>query len=109
MKRFGFVVVSLLNLVACGAPNNDVQRTEILFWHSLARKEAASLESFLLDCECQQGNFVTLECQEAAALVQLVRARADWHRQASLSALGLGETPNYPPPPILAGGLLCIR
>lgn len=110
MKRTSACVLLLLLLLsACAAPNQEVQRAEVMFWHGLVQAEAQSLESFLADCKCQNGDFVTRPCREAAALIQLVHARASWHYQASLSNLDLVEPPIYPPPPILPGSLLCIK
>lgn len=109
MRRFSASLFLLLWLGACAAPNREVQRAEVLFWHGLVQAEAQSLESFVSACECQEGDFVTSQCREAAALVQLVKARAVWHYQASLSGLDLVEPPVYPPPPILPGRLLCIK
>lgn len=84
--------------------NADVYKAELDQYHSWSTTQAAHLRSFIVShCECDSGPegdpYKTAECEDAANLVLVIEARAEWHKALAEYNAGLTdkEPPKQPP------------
>ena len=89
-----------------------VYKNEVLFNEALATKQADAIHQLIASsCYCIETSkglvFEDKDCQDAATLVQLTRARVPWHSKMMLHLAGLEESPGDTPPDVQSGNLLC--
>lgn len=99
---------------ACKKPivlrDPDVYKNEIAFMQMALEQDTALLEYHLENgsCTCEEGSWVTEECEATALNILVIKHRLDWHL-AMMLYLGnmLKERPPKDPPDVPDPGTLC--
>lgn len=91
------VLLSVVMLAGCGfirIRDASVYQTELNLISKIIEEQSSTLEHFLANhCECDEGQWATFKCEEAAETLAVVRSRWEWHRQMMLFNANLSESP----------------
>lgn len=108
-----FASIVLVVQACAGTISRDAKTyTAELDWYTNGMLQGADyLETLLAgSCDCREGAFTDPACQKAANHIQVVRARARFHRDMALHNAGIHENkPNGGVPPVIPpGDALCL-
>lgn len=86
-----------------------VYQTELNFFEKVSLDQADALQKFIAaSCTCADGKFVLKDCEDAADMVVVTRARMPWHKAMARYNAGLDKTaPPKDPPAIPDPTTLC--
>jgi len=110
-----FVLLGLFVLLGCNheklvCRDRMTYIAEFGFFEHATVRSVSVLEKFVQrDCRCENGKFMTPQCEEAARLITVITVRLPWHRDMALYNAGIiKERPSKTPPLIPAPETLCI-
>jgi hypothetical protein len=107
-------ILSTSSLVGCNRSvvlrDPDVYKNEIAFMQMALEQDTDLLEHHLNDgsCSCEEGEWSSVECEDTAANILVIRHRLDWH-VAMMLYLGKQseERPPRDPPEVPDPSTLC--
>ena len=110
----GALMASSVALTGCKKPivlrDPDVYKNEIAFMQMALEQDTELLKHHLADgsCTCEDGAWVTVECEDTALNILVIENRLDWHI-GMMMYLGkqTEERPPEEPPEVPEPGTLC--
>jgi hypothetical protein len=81
----GALIAGSVAMTGCKKPivlrDPDVYKNEIAFMQMALEQDTALLEHHLADgsCTCEDGAWATVECEDTALNVLVIKHRLDWH------------------------------